>query len=204
MLLVAVLSVAVAGLLTAVSAILADRNAALKALVEKYIALSLTDELTGLRNLRAFDSEAARVMAEAKRHNHDTAVFYIDIDNFKLVNDARGHHIGDRVLVLIASLLMKVSRVEDVTARIGGDEFALILPETDVEGAISMAERFLTEVRSDRELVEFGVTASVGISSLEQSGEDDLLPHADVAMYKAKGNGGNCYWVFAGSEGLDG
>src|ERR1041385_9081462 len=116
--------------------------------------LSRTDSLTRLLNARAFKDEAGRVLAIARRHKHEVTLAYIDLDNFKAVNDTLGHDKGDDLLRATADMLRKTLRGGDVIARIGGDEFVVLLPETGPAGAQPLLERLraslLKSLSSDR------------------------------------------------------
>jgi diguanylate cyclase (GGDEF)-like protein len=151
---------------------------------------AMSDGLTGLLNRRAFDerlrAEAARAVAEGR----PLSVALLDLDHFKAVNDRHGHPAGDRVLVQTAACLRAVSRFGDHVARVGGEEFAWILPNTDAAAAIGAAER----VRRAMAAVDFGdvgpATLSIGVCELAVAGDAGRLYElADVALYRAKAAG---------------
>ena len=149
---------------------------------------SATDGLTGLRNHREFHEELHRRVELARRHGRSLSLALIDLDGFKGVNDTNGHRAGDRVLAKVG-LLLRDGRPEDLPFRTGGDEFAVLLPETSVEGAQVVAERI-------RELVEQhvdGVTASIGVAdfTVHVPDGDALIEAADAALYAAKRQGRN-------------
>lgn len=155
-----------------------------------------TDDLTGLVNRRRFIEALQAEIERARRFGSLLTVILTDLDDFKRVNDEFGHHGGDIVLRSFADLMRSHMREVDVPGRIGGEEFAILLPETDAEGAASVAERMRQSlgavslpVEGDRSV---RVTASFGVASLQaaQSG-DDLLRAADAALYQAKADGKN-------------
>ena len=158
--------------------------------------ISRTDALTGLHNRRHAEEELRRHAGAAHRHGLPLSAVIVDIDHFKAVNDTYGHAGGDAVLREFAARLGALLRAEDVGARWGGEEFLLVLPFTDLEGAASMAERFRAAVADEPFVVPTGaairVTASGGCASTTV-GEDpeQLLRHADAALYDAKQSGRN-------------
>ncbi len=163
------------------------------------------DPLTGLYNQRVFWELFDYEVKRAKRHNYKFALFVIDIDNFKLVNDTYGHEFGDKFLHEVAQQLRKVFRSEDILARYGGDEFCVLLPYTDAEGAATVAKRLIDSIKNfsieapDGKKVN--VTVSVGIVIFPDHGEDpkSLFILADNVMYKAKKLGKNRFLI-AGKE----
>jgi diguanylate cyclase (GGDEF)-like protein len=155
-----------------------------------------TDDLTGLVNRRRFIEALQAEIERARRFGSPLTVILADLDDFKRVNDELGHHAGDIVLRSFADLMRSHVREVDVPGRIGGEEFAIVLPETDADGAARVAERMRQalgavslRVEDDRSV---RVTASFGVADLQadQSG-DDLLRAADAALYRAKANGKN-------------
>ena len=160
---------------------------------------AVTDELTGLFNHRRFQEVMAIEVERARRYGHEMGLIMLDIDNFKTVNDLHGHLQGDMVLREVARVLRQSSREIDEPARYGGEEMAVALPQTDLEGAYQFAER----VRRRIEALEFGlpsgagklrVTASFGVASLGAAGDTDkdaLVAAADGALYQAKRAGKN-------------
>ncbi len=157
--------------------------------------LSRTDELTGLLNRRAFDDELTNRYQMARRSGRKSAILYVDLDNFKAVNDVHGHKQGDAVLKGWAAALARYSRAGDVIARLGGDEFAVWLEDTDEAGARAKARSLLDAARGlerysgDPERL---LGASIGIAVLDpDAGEplDRLIARADAAMYAAKHGG---------------
>lgn len=174
-------------------AALALGNAALYREVQR---LSVTDPMTGLANRRGFEPDARRLLALAKRHGRPLAGMMIDIDHFKQVNDTRGHAGGDTVLCAVAKACDKSIRSTDLFARLGGEEFFVLCPETPGDTAVILAERLRQQVVSLRPLPmdpDFHVTISLGVAVL--SGADDtleeVLRRSDEALYQAKSGGRN-------------
>lgn len=155
------------------------------------------DELTNLNNRRAFFEQGEQLFKQARRYRHPTSVMMIDIDHFKNINDNHGHSGGDSVLKAIAPLLQKSIREADILARIGGEEFAVILPQTSIEEASNLAERIRQKIE-EASIVHDGlpikITASFGISACMSTEDDDLekmMARADDALYIAKKKGRN-------------
>jgi diguanylate cyclase (GGDEF)-like protein len=147
---------------------------------------SLTDDLTGLATRRHFTAALHREFTDAERLSAPLAVLLGDLDDFKRVNDRLGHQAGDEVLKAFARTLRRCVRDIDVPARIGGEEFAVLLPQTDAEGARLFAERLRTELRAEPELPDF-VTASFGVAAFPEAGSaEDLLIGADTSLHRAK------------------
>lgn len=165
-------------------------------LVQGLQRLNLRDPLTGLGNRRALQESAAVQLARFERHGRAFAVVSLDIDHFKRVNDAWGHAVGDLALCHLATLLQAQLRMEDLAVRTGGEEFLLVLPETDLEAAQHLAERLRLTVASTPLVVSeraLPLTISLGVAQA-RSGEslDALLERADAALYRAKHEGRNC------------
>jgi len=154
--------------------------------------LSITDPLTGLVNRRAFIDTLNQEMARHKRYGDELALALIDIDEFKPFNDNFGHPHGDHAIEAVAKLLADESRTADLVARYGGDEFAIILPNTDQEGATVLGERFRTAI-GQAEWGKRPITVSVGIAVAGESADsvEALIDAADVALYVAKKKGRN-------------
>lgn len=154
------------------------------------------DALTALFNRRRFKEELERSLLYTKRYNRSGAILFIDIDQFKYVNDTLGHQAGDQYLIQVSNCLKKNLRESDVLARLGGDEFGVVLPESDAEHAMRVAQLILdklnqTQLNYRGAMIQ--VSASIGIALFPQHGEisDELLARADTAMYIAKQNGRN-------------
>lgn len=179
----------------------------LRAAQARLLELARTDELTGLLNRRAFEDEADRRLGHLRRMGRFGALLYFDLDNFKAVNDARGHAAGDDALREFARLLTQSSRAGDVAARLGGDEFGLWLEETDVAGALVKAELLLASFRPLLALSASPLaplTASIGIAVARPGYAGDagaLIVAADEAMYRAKRAGKGRIALAPASEG---
>jgi len=164
--------------------------------LERIRFISETDELTSLYNLRAFMSIAERLHRQAKRYRRPYALMMIDSDSLKSVNDTYGHDCGNELLKLTTHGIRRQLRDTDVPARYGGDEFVLLLPETNAEGARELAER-IRRVIAERPLQcagnEIHTTVSIGIASFPDHGDDlkQVLNRADQAMYASKKSGRN-------------
>jgi diguanylate cyclase (GGDEF)-like protein len=152
-----------------------------------------TDALTGLYNRRLFDEYCEKELNRAKRYNHHLAIAILDLHKLKEVNDRNGHLRGDQVLQLAATTLRKTLRASDFAFRIGGDEFALLLPLTDPEQAVTLCRRVRTLYESDvRPLkLDVGVTLDFGVAVHPQDGDQksDLLRTADERLYELKHSG---------------
>ena len=157
---------------------------------------AVTDPLTGLANRRRFMEELGLKVSRVQRYSRELAVILVDLDNFKGINDHHGHAAGDDVLCAVAGVLLSGVRDLDVPARLGGEEFAVLLPETNLEGATILAERLRQQVAELRLSVPGGqspVTASFGIAASPPArSADALLEAADAALYRAKRAGKNC------------
>jgi diguanylate cyclase (GGDEF)-like protein len=160
---------------------------------------AVTDELTGLFNHRRFQEALVSEVERSKRFHQSMSLVMLDIDNFKSINDTYGHQQGDMVLREVARILRENSREIDAPARYGGEELAVVLPQTDQSGAFNLAERVRMGIEGlDLPLLEgrgtMSVTASLGVASLpsESAGASDLVAAADAALYKAKRSGKNC------------
>jgi diguanylate cyclase (GGDEF)-like protein len=151
------------------------------------------DALTGLPNRLAFAQEAADALEESRRTGRTTGVLFVDIDDFKVVNDTMGHSLGDELLVGVAGRLAAAIRQTDMAARLGGDEFALLIEDAaDVAAVESFAERIVRGFTEPFALTEAAVLASVtvGVATSQDSADvGELLRHADLALYAAKGAG---------------
>jgi long-chain acyl-CoA synthetase len=154
------------------------------------------DALTGLLNRRRFEEELGRELELARRHSRVGTVLVVDLDGFKYVNDSFGHDAGDELIKAVADELRDSVRSTDLVARMGGDEFALLLPETEIEGGGRLARKLVSGLR-DRSFavgrmgVNVRITASIGVAGFGPDGPDaeDLLIAADLAMYRTKESG---------------
>ncbi len=160
-------------------------------------ALSVTDDLTRLYNSRFLNQALHREAKRALRSGRPLSLLFLDLDGFKNVNDAHGHLLGSRALVETAEVVRSCSRETDVVARFGGDEFAVVLPDTGAPGARSVAERVRERLAEHHFLVTEGLdvrlTVSIGIATLPDaaSSSDELIEAADAAMYRVKDRGKN-------------
>lgn len=169
---------------------------------DQLMDLANHDPLTGLFNRRRFNEEIERHLSTARRYGMSGALLFLDLDQFKDVNDSRGHRAGDDLLVALARLLRDRLRETDVIARLGGDEFAVLLPHTDAQEASVVAHSILEAIRAQTFTIAgspFGVTVSIGVAlfPLHASAASELLSSADLAMYEAKEQGRNRVSVFA-------
>lgn len=173
---------------------------------EKLLHQAYFDELTGLGNRNFLMEQLARSLAQARRHNHYNALLFFDLDNFKIINDSMGHHTGDLLLQDIGRRLQATVREEDTVARLGGDEFVLIANDLGAvqseaaEQAHTIAEKVRKALAVPYKLgeQEHHITLSVGISMFPTDDNDvnDILKHADTAMYRAKEAGRNAIRFF--------
>lgn len=167
-------------------------------LARRYRDLSIRDDLTGLYNSRYFWDRLDAELHRASRHDASTAVLLMDLDHFKRVNDNWGHRFGDHVLEVTGEYMTELTRRSDFAARVGGEEFAVVLPETDQKEAERVGERIRQALESHtfepEEGETFHVTLSVGVA-LETSGSEpdpeQLYREADEALYRAKEAGRN-------------
>ncbi len=157
--------------------------------------LSRIDTLTGLHNRRHIQEHLDQLASAARRHGQDLSAIMLDIDHFKAINDAFGHAAGDAVLQEFARRLDDILRAEDIGARWGGEEFLLVLPYTDLEGAAALGERFRASVADEPFVVPPGQTTRVTVSGGCASGRgedpEQLVRDADAALYDAKQSGRN-------------
>lgn len=163
--------------------------------------LANNDALTGLPNRRLLEDRMTQALKSAKRTQHIVAVLFLDLDNFKPVNDSYGHAVGDELLKTVAGRLIRLLREEDTVARIGGDEFIILLPKLRVEQqAIVTAEKIVSELAMPFNILghQLHIGASVGIVLYPRHDNDpyNLIKYADSAMYVAKRQGRNCYSVY--------
>ncbi len=165
--------------------------------VKATIEMAVVDTLTGLSNRRYFDTNFTALVEQAARKGRALSLMILDIDHFKRVNDTHGHDAGDQILKAFATRIRRVVRSTDILCRLGGEEFALVMPETELEIAAKVAERVRAVV--ERELFTYApdrppirVTSSIGLAERGGSNNPDLLLRcADMALYDAKGAGRN-------------
>jgi diguanylate cyclase (GGDEF)-like protein len=157
--------------------------------------LAVTDDLTKLYNSRFLNSYLGKELSRASRHKTSLALIFLDLDGFKLVNDNHGHLCGSRTLYEVGSIIKRSVREEEIVGRYGGDEFVVVLPDTDSRGALLVAERIRQALKGHRFLTDLGlavgVSASLGVSCYPEHGStpQDLIQKADQAMYSVKEQG---------------
>lgn len=175
-----------------------ERTTALLEANRKLKELASTDMLTGLLNRRAFMEEAKGKFKLAKRYQRPLSFLMIDIDHFKRVNDTYGHQAGDLVLVEFSKIMNACLRETDILGRIGGEEFAIILPETSLEQTAELSERLLEKVRKAEIELDAGkkisLTTSIGVATVPPLSMDveTVMKEADKALYRAKSGGRDC------------
>lgn len=168
--------------------VVAGLTRALRGSLDQARERARVDPLTGALNARSFFEVTAQEAARARRSERPLTVVYLDLDGFKAVNDTFGHSAGDEVLKEISELLCGGTRPSDAVGRIGGDEFALVLPETDAEAATKPLDRIRNAVKDAAGRLGYGVSASIGAVTFVHPPDDvnELLRAADAAMYEAK------------------
>ncbi len=168
-----------------------------RALLDKLDLQANQDYLTGLSNRRHFLEQGGTELARAQRYGEALSMFMLDIDCFKNINDTHGHKAGDIVLQKLGNVLRETLRTVDIIGRIGGEEFAILLPETDLQKAAEVAERLREDVASTNVVLEAGLplhfTISIGVATLNEKSInlDTLFTLADQALYQAKASGRN-------------
>ena len=174
---------------------------------EFYKVLSSIDGLTELYNYRYLHQYLKIELEREKRYKRQLSLVMLDIDDFKNYNDQYGHLVGDLVLRKVASILRNATRGCDVLCRYGGEEFAIILPETSKEEAVVVCERIRQSIAEGEMLDEKGtsvgcISATLGLASfpLDADNKDDLIDHADRALYQGKESGKNCVFLFGSKK----
>ena len=195
---ISISKIAVAGSVEMVAVVrdVSDRSKLMQELTK---AASL-DHLTGLANKRVFNEELARQVSTANRYQRSLCLIVCDLDHFKRVNDNYGHSSGDQVLKKVAQAISESIRDVDVAARWGGEEFAILLPETKLDGAVTQAERIKDTIQACTfwfDDTEVRVSASFGVVEMSNKEQNvgDLFDHADKLLYRAKRAGRNCVVV---------
>ena len=161
--------------------------------LDSWEAAAFTDHLTGLSNRRHFERQLEREITRSSRYGHPFCLLLIDIDNFKLVNDTHGHEAGDEAIRLLAKVLQAGTRGIDTVARVGGEEFAALLTETDFKSGFEVAERLRVTISEMRIPVVGKITASFGVAEFPSctAAGSDLYSLADATLYEAKRGGRN-------------
>jgi diguanylate cyclase (GGDEF)-like protein/PAS domain S-box-containing protein len=167
----------------------------------RLIAMAFHDPLTGLPNRRLFKEQLQQMFLQAKRTNRPFALLYVDIDDFKMINDTMGHDVGDAFLQNFANRIQGCLREVDLFARMGGDEFAILLPSVDCEEHVnSVAKRILHGVDQPWDVLGhlFRATVSMGITmySSEKAEASHMMKEVDIALYQVKGKGRNHFQFY--------
>jgi len=173
----------------------------LKNELRKQTELAISDPLTQALNGRSFSALLQSEINRSIRYHHPFSVVFFDLDNFKAVNDRLGHKTGDRILMLIVDVTKGILRQTDVIARMGGDEFAILLPETEDKEAQELIDRVQIELNNEMMRAKVPVSFSIGVITVHDVGEmtvDKLISEVDQLMYQAKHGGKNtiCYKLF--------
>ncbi len=182
---------------------LAEKNEELQSANEILSQLSITDGLTQLHNHRYFQDHLTREIKRSARTKHSLSLILIDIDDFKQLNDTHGHAAGDEVLASLAAIMNDSARESDLIARYGGDEFVILMTNTDLAGAVHLAEKIRMTVETTRLIVgdnlrPIEITISLGVAVFDGD-RRDFFAEADRALYEAKAAGKNCV-IIGGAE----
>lgn len=185
---------------------LAEKNEELQRANEILSQLSITDGLTKLHNHRYFQDHLTREIKRVSRTKQPLALILLDIDDFKLLNDTYGHAAGDDVLTSLAAIMNDSARESDLIARYGGEEFVILMPNTDLAGAVHLAEKIRMAVETTRLIIGDGmkpieITISLGVAVYDGN-RREFFSEADRALYQAKAAGKNCV-IIAGSDNAD-
>jgi diguanylate cyclase (GGDEF)-like protein len=156
---------------------------------------SITDYLTGLYNRRHLNERLKEIINSSQRNLTPISLIMVDIDHFKVINDNYGHDAGDLILKSISHVLIDSVRASDIAARVGGEEFCLILPNTDIDGAMLLSKRMckkIEDIETEYKHEKLKVTASFGVSEVDiNKSVDEALKNTDIALYESKLNGRN-------------
>ena len=164
--------------------------------------MAMTDPLTGIANRRKFFSELDKIIINKNDFEHNLSIVMIDIDHFKKVNDTYGHEIGDKVLAEVAEILKQNTRTDDVVARVGGEEYAIMFQDITSEQTIEIIKRIKSTIENNSFMIDkknyLNVTISAGLCSLHHLPEkiDKIYEYADTALYYSKNNGRNIISIF--------
>jgi diguanylate cyclase (GGDEF)-like protein len=164
---------------------------------QKIQELAVTDELTGLYNRRAFQHALDKELRRSKRYQKSLSLIMLDIDGFKEINDTFGHQAGDEVLKTLAAYLRSGVRDTDLIARYGGDEFAIILPETKAHEAAVLAERLKNSISHHSVTTEETPHPIIADISNNGMSSDELIRRADHVLYRSKGDGGDAVKILS-------
>jgi diguanylate cyclase (GGDEF)-like protein len=176
-------------------------------MIKRLKRLTIEDSLTGLYNSRHFFEQLDREINRSERYLHPISLIFIDVDNFKEINDTYGHMIGDKILAFIARQIKTCLRSNDSAYRFAGDEFTIILPETTASEAKFVADRILYKFTNESFVINekeiSGITSSIGIAEYQiNEGYQKFVHRADVTMYEAKQRGGNGVIISPANNGL--
>jgi diguanylate cyclase (GGDEF)-like protein len=163
----------------------------LRQALERERLLARTDGLTGLLNVRAFDEAGTREVERSRRYHYPLSVIFLDLDDFKSINDLEGHKAGDDLLVELARILKTNLRSSDIIGRLGGDEFVVLLPETDGQAGLIICEKLETKISEGLRARNWPITCSMGIVTAEEEVQEisALLKEADRLLYQVKAAG---------------
>jgi diguanylate cyclase (GGDEF)-like protein len=173
-----------------------ELNLSLESAKDEAERLARTDVLTGMYNRRAFYELGESALNQARRYNRPLTVLMLDIDRFKSINDNYGHAIGDAAIKAFANVIRETHRMTDISGRVGGEEFAILMPETSLQEAAELAERLRQKIAETLIKVEdknLRITSSLGVAECNDKSNslDALMASADLALYKAKETGRN-------------
>ncbi|WP_052063435.1 GGDEF domain-containing protein [Nitrincola sp. A-D6] len=150
------------------------------------------DHLTGTLNRRGLDERLEMTCATARRYQRPVSLIFLDLDNFKTINDCHGHSTGDEILISVAHILLKTVRESDIVSRWGGEEFIILTPETPLAEAEQLAQRLRQKLAEHQHPLVGQVTASFGVAELaSEESESDFIRRTDQALYAAKAAGRN-------------